>query len=73
MSKVKKPLIVQHVEVQVTAHKSKFIEVHNRNTPLFDYHKAKRNINSDIKALKHEIWRSRLLKVQAYIAYRLTQ
>jgi len=49
------------------------IPVHHRNTPLFDYNRAKANINSDIKKLKRDIRRARLLKIQAYIAYRLTK
>jgi len=50
-----------------------FIPVNVHNTPLFDYNKAKNSINSDIKSLKRQIRRARLLKVQAYIAYRLTK
>lgn len=75
MTKRKKQPIVHEIKVRQIKKYSAltFVEVHNRNTPLFNYNRAKANINSDIKAMKRDIKRARLLKVQAYIVYRLTK
>jgi hypothetical protein len=67
------PQRIKPIEVRSSPQRIKPIEVHNRTTPLYIYKRAIRNINGDIRAMKHDIWQARLLKVQAYIAYRLTK
>lgn len=73
MSKRKKQPIIHHVEVRIPRNTISHIFVHNRNTPLFNYNRAKVNIKNDIRAMKRDIKRARLLRVQAYIVYRLTK
>jgi len=64
----------QPIKIAITQlSRLKHITVMRRDSPIWTYNKSINSLNNTIKGMKKDIRKARLLKIQAYIAYRLTK